>query len=76
MVAVLAITTSTITGILASYIIQQVNVQNKTENFVVAVTNSVKKNPSSGAASPNWSGPHYHSLPHYHVRWHRSYIHF
>ena len=59
MVAVLAITTSTITGILAStYIIQQVNVQNKTGNFVVAVTTSVKKNPSSGAASPNWSGPH------------------
>ena len=58
MVVVLTITTSTITGTLAStYIIQQVNAQNKTGNFVAVVTNSVKKNPSSGAASPNWSGP-------------------
>jgi hypothetical protein len=41
MVAVLAITTSTITGTLAStYIIHQVNEQNKTGNFVAAVTNS------------------------------------
>lgn len=56
MIAVIAIATSTITGILAStYIIQQANVQNQTGSLLLLLL-TLRKNPSS-TASPTSTGP-------------------
>lgn len=58
-VAILSIIASTITGILVSIYAQQVNAQNQTGSISSSTstsTNSIKNNPSAGAANSNWTG--------------------
>jgi uncharacterized membrane protein YkoI len=58
-VAILSIIASTITGILVSTYAQQVNAQNQTgstSSSSLTSTNSIKNNPSAGAANSNWTG--------------------
>lgn len=58
-VAILSIIASTITGILVSTYAQQVNAQNQTgstSSSTSTSTNSIKNNPSAGAANSNWTG--------------------
>jgi uncharacterized membrane protein YkoI len=60
LVAILSIIASTITGILVSTYSQQVNAQNQTgsTSTITSITsnNSIKNNPSAGAAYSNWTG--------------------
>jgi uncharacterized membrane protein YkoI len=57
MVAILSIIASTISGILVSTYAQQVNAQNQTGTTSSdSSTNSIKNNPSAGAANSNWTG--------------------
>jgi uncharacterized membrane protein YkoI len=57
LVAILSIIASTITGIFVSTYAQQVNAQNQTGSTSTSTSNnSIKNNPSAGAANSNWTG--------------------